>query len=115
MILATALIVALSLVAVGFSLAFVTIQRLSRRIQDLGAVTDTKATTIHRRCVNRIVDATSADHAVRVLREAAADWEDPVVQGHMMLLAQKKYRAGGPSMPSIWLNDRADKIEEESR
>ncbi len=89
--------------------------RMIRHNTALAAMTDSKANAIHRRCVNRIVEATSTDHAVRVLREAAKDWEDPVAQGHMMLLAQRKYRAGGPSMPSIWLNDRADKIEEEHR
>ncbi len=113
------MIVLLILLVVGWCVSSVVlgvaVGKMLRHLRTVNSTNSHAVNSIHRRCVNRVVEATSTDHAVRVLREAAADWEDPVVQGHMVLLAQKKYRVGGPSMPSIWLNDRADKIEEEHR
>lgn len=49
-----------------------------------------------------------------VLRSAAIAWESIEEQAHLRELANKQYKIGGPSMPVIWLLDRADRIEKET-
>jgi len=45
------------------------------------------------------------------LRHAAEQWDDPANQNHLRRLAREKYSPGGPSMPTIWLREQADKID----
>ena len=51
--------------------------------------------------------------AVSTLREAAKAWGDPSPENVQRLrdLAEKHYHVGGPSMPEIFLNLRADELD----
>ena len=61
----------------------------------------------HLLCIEMIRDTVSSIHAAEVLEAAARDYDSIEEQGHMKWLAREHYRAGGPSMPVIWLTDRA--------
>ncbi|UUW88378.1 hypothetical protein [Pimelobacter simplex] len=46
------------------------------------------------------------------LEEAADAWDDPASVDELGELAAQKYRAGGPSMPTIWLRERARRVRD---
>lgn len=47
----------------------------------------------------------------QALRSAATAWGSVEEQPRLADLARKKYKPGGPSMPEIWLNDRAAALD----
>lgn len=49
----------------------------------------------------------------QALREAADAWDSEEELPHMTALADERYQPGGPSMPEIWLRDRAEKKEQQ--
>lgn len=66
----------------------------------------------HEECHERVLDLlSSVDHnrtSAAALDRAAEAWEDPANQPFLSQLAREKYQPGGPSMPAIWLRDRAE-------
>lgn len=49
------------------------------------------------------------EREAKALEDAAGEWEDPSPENVARLrqMALDQYRAGGPSMPAIWLRDLA--------
>lgn len=102
----------------GFFIAFVLMLALlallafaGDRIVRLQEQVDNLARQKHTECVDRISSAASTKFAAETLRSAARDWDNPREQANLQRLARERYSPGGPSMPIIWLNDRADRMD----
>jgi hypothetical protein len=59
----------------------------------------------------------AAEVRAEALREAADAWDDRSEENlhRLSAMALERYKAGGPSMPAIWLRDRAALAEEGER
>lgn len=74
----------------------------------------------HDQCVAQVTKHVSDLYAAQVLTLAAADYDSPDEAGILLRIAREEYVAGGPSMPALWLRDRAarlivpDEYEEET-
>lgn len=66
----------------------------------------------HASCVASVGLMVSAAHSAEALEEAARDYDSIEEQGTLKRLAREHYRPDGPSMPVIWLLDRAAQLRE---
>lgn len=64
----------------------------------------------HAKCIAHIAHYVGDEYAAMVLSAAAHDYDSAEEFNHLKVLARMKYQAGGPSMPAIWLRDRADHL-----
>lgn len=69
----------------------------------------------HSDCVETMMDAVSNAHAIAVLNSAAMAWDSAEEQQRLLRLTHQQYVPGGPSMPQIWLKDRANRLAEMMR
>lgn len=69
--------------------------------------------TDHAKCMALITAFVGDRFAAQVLRAAARDWDSVEAQPDIRRIANEKYRVGGPSMPYLWMIDRAEKLEAE--
>lgn len=65
---------------------------------------------MHAKCIAHIAEYVGNEYAAMVLRAAAHDWDSAEESNRLKVLARLRYSAGGPGMPAIWLNDRADRL-----
>jgi hypothetical protein len=107
-------VLALVMCAILFAVlvyAGVRIEKQDAKIDLLQSARLASRAVSHAQCVVNIEDYVSAVFAAEVLRAAAGDWDSTKEQANLHRLAREKYQPGGPSMPVIWLNDRANRID----
>lgn len=66
----------------------------------------------HAKCIAHVAHYVGDEFAAMVLRAAAHDYDSAEEFGRLKVLARMKYAQGGPSMPAIWLEDRANRLRE---
>lgn len=64
----------------------------------------------HAKCIAHVASFVGNQFAADVLEAAAHDFDSLEEKGNMKALARMKFTADGPSMPAIWLHDRANRI-----
>lgn len=64
----------------------------------------------HAKCIAHITQYMGDEYAAMVLKAAAHDWDSAEEASRLKVLARLKHKQGGPSMPAIWLNDRAERL-----
>lgn len=64
----------------------------------------------HAKCVAHIAHYVGDEFAASVLVQAAHDYDSVEEHSRMKVLARLRYQNNGPSMPAIWLLDRADRL-----
>lgn len=65
----------------------------------------------HTYCVSAISEFTSDKLIAQFLRSSAERWDGIDIQPLLRKLADERYQVGGPSMPAIWMNYEADRID----
>lgn len=65
----------------------------------------------HAKCIALISSVVSNRVVAMAFRDAAARWDSLEEQANLRTLANTVYQPGGPSMPVIWLNAEADKLD----
>lgn len=61
-----------------------------------------------------LLTAASKRSDAALLDSTADAWESIEEQGTLKRLARERYHPGGPSMPALWLRDRAAKARKEA-
>lgn len=64
----------------------------------------------HDHCVRQVTKRVSDLYAAQVLTLAAADYDSPDESGNLLRISREEYEVGGPSMPALWLRDRAARL-----
>lgn len=65
----------------------------------------------HAMCVAHIADVVSNRVVAMALREKAKQWDSVEEEPNLKRLGREVYKAAGPSMPNIWLNQQADLLD----
>lgn len=65
----------------------------------------------HAKCIAHVASVTSNRFVAARLRELADGWDTAEEMGEHRRIANTLYRVGGPSVPAIWLREKADRIE----
>lgn len=65
----------------------------------------------HAKCIAHVASVVSNRVVAEALRQAADRYDSVENQGGLRVLAREKYQPGGPSMPTLWLREEADRIE----
>jgi hypothetical protein len=102
------LLIALNiLLTVGLVGAVLFIRAEHQDFKDAVERADRAKSQSHAFCLATINASVSRAHAADVLEDAAHRWDAVEEQGHLKVLAREHYVPGGPSMPAIWMRDRA--------
>jgi len=64
----------------------------------------------HSAYVKQVSAILSREYGASILEQAARDWDSTDERPNLQRLARDEYKPGGPSMPTIWLRDRAKRI-----
>lgn len=64
----------------------------------------------HAVCIMQMRDVIGLAHEAAVLRRAAEDFDSPEEVSRLIVL-RRNFRENGPSVPSMWLTDQAQRIE----
>lgn len=97
----------LPVVTVLFLLACVKIEWLQ---QEVRAETELRRRDAFQ-FVDQLVEVGTAMTGASLLRRLADQWDHPAEQGNLNRLAREQYELGGPSMPTIWLRQQANKLD----
>lgn len=84
---------------------------LSDTILRARAEVDEEHDAQHAKCIAHIADVTSKRIVAQALREYARRWDSVEEKSNLIKLSREEYRAGGPNMPAIWLNQQADLLD----
>lgn len=105
-------IIPLFVVSALSALAVVSIIKAYLLRRDLDSLLGRRAVTDHRQCVSQVARGTRRQHEAQCLRAAADEYD--TARGRLRLSkVMKQYRPGGegPSIPALWMRDRADDID----
>lgn len=67
----------------------------------------------HAKCIAHIAHYVGNHFAADVLRAAAEDYGTPAAQTELQIISRKQWNQDGPRIPSIWMTNRADALEQE--
>lgn len=101
-------IIALSLALSG---AFMLIALAWVHIVSLRDAFDSQHDANHAKCIAHIADVVSKRVVAMALRDLAVRWESVEEKANLQRLGREVYKIGGPSMPTIWLNQQADLLD----
>lgn len=104
----TSLLIAVSTLILALAMSFQRNQRLNDELHE-------ERDANHAKCIAHITSYVGDQFAANVLRAAAQAWDSIEEKPHIQRLGREQFLPEGPSMPSIWLRDRADTMAEEVR
>lgn len=64
----------------------------------------------HAKCIGAVAAFVGDHYAAQVLRVAAEDYDSITEQDRAKRIADLRYTSGGPSVPALWLHDRAERL-----
>lgn len=103
----------LLLVFMGFLLAVIVI--MWQRIEFLTDAHDDIREQEHAKCIGAVMEFVGNQFAAKVLEAASRDWDSVEERSNgNMANARRKHSPTSPSVPAIWLMDRADRLRGES-
>jgi hypothetical protein len=68
--------------------------------------------TAHAKCIAHIASVVSNKFLAERMRELADKWDTSDEMSEHNRIANTLYKPGGPSVPAIWLREKADQIEQ---
>lgn len=94
------------LLAIAVYLLMRTVNRLMWVQEDLLLARDSE----HAKCIGAVAAFVGDHYAAQVLRVAAEDYDSINEQDRARRIAELRYVSNGPSVPALWLHDRAEHL-----
>lgn len=85
------------------------VNRIAWLNEDLLTAQDTE----HAKCIGAVMAYIGDEFASQILRLAAEDYDSVIEKNRMQMLARDHYHTSGPSIPALWLLDRANRLDAE--